>query len=106
MTRRQSRGDQAVRVEAGDDALTHVAEVQAVLRRLPQVQEAVVVVREFKQGARQLVRGVVPGGSFDPKRLHAHLESVFLQGLMPMAFVPVSSLPLTDSGQVDEQVLA
>jgi acyl-CoA synthetase (AMP-forming)/AMP-acid ligase II/short-subunit dehydrogenase involved in D-alanine esterification of teichoic acids/acyl carrier protein len=94
-----------MRVEARDDTISHVAEIEAVLRRLPQVQEAVVVVREFKPGDGQLVAYVVPEGSFHPKRLHAHLESVFLQGLVPMAFVPVSSLPLTGSGQVDKQVL-
>lgn len=88
-----------------DDAMTRTPEIEAAIRGLPEVHDAVVVVRECVPDGRQVVAYVVPDGPFDPQRLHAQLGSGLRGSVPSMAFVPVSSLPLTVSGETDEEAL-
>lgn len=93
-------------VKTRNDAATRIDEIEAVLRGLPQVQDAVVRVRKRERGGREVVAYVVPSGPFDPQRLRAELASRPPHGVTPAAFVAMSSLPLTPAGQVDEGILA
>jgi amino acid adenylation domain-containing protein len=81
-----------VRVEPG--------EVEAALRRQPDVREAAVLVREGR-----LVAYVVAPAA-DPRALRAALEEVLPEAMIPTAFVPVPELPRTPSGKLDRRALA
>lgn len=83
-----------------------LAEIEATLSQLPQVHEAAVLVRADEAGDQRMVAYVVPAGPFNLERLHAQLESMLPQGVPPIIYVPVFSLPLTVSGKVDQEALA
>ena len=92
--------------EVRDGAGTRTLEIEGVIRALPEVNDAIVVVRECVPGGPQVVAYVVPDGPFEPQRLQAHLGSRLPGSVPSIAFVPVSSLPLTVSGDVDEEALS
>ncbi|NES18616.1 MAG: SDR family NAD(P)-dependent oxidoreductase [Symploca sp. SIO3E6] len=53
-----------------------------------------------------LVAYVVVAGLWKPQQLHSYLEQQLPPYMMPGAYVPLSSLPLTQKGKVDELALA
>ena len=99
-------GKGLIEAKGPEEIVTRVAAIEAVLCRLPEVREAAVVVREHDSAGRQAVAYIVSEGPFNSQRLHADLASLLSESAMPIAIVPVSSLPVTAAGCVDEQVLA
>ncbi|HSU16596.1 non-ribosomal peptide synthetase [Longimicrobium sp.] len=83
------------RVEAG--------EVEAALRRHPDVRECAVVAREDAAGGRRLVAYVE--GEADGAVLRAHLRRSLPEYMIPGAFVVLGRLPLTPSGKLDRKAL-
>ncbi|QTZ90350.1 non-ribosomal peptide synthetase [Streptomyces auratus] len=82
-------------------------EVEAVLRRCPDVREATVAVRDDLPGGRCLVAYVVPdagqGFSEEPvrKELRAHLPEY----MVPAHLVRLERLPVTANGKLDRRAL-
>ncbi|OXM62111.1 non-ribosomal peptide synthetase [Amycolatopsis vastitatis] len=81
-------------------------EVEAALRALPEVADAVVVARR-DDGHARLVAYVVPadGSTADPARLRTALKETLPDHLVPSVFVPLERLPLATSGKVDRRAL-
>ncbi|WP_216207580.1 non-ribosomal peptide synthetase [Amycolatopsis aidingensis] len=77
-------------------------EVEAALKRHPQVREAAVVAHG--EPAR-LVAYLVADGAVEPARLRADLTATLPDHLVPSGFVPVGALPLTPNGKVDHAAL-
>ena len=75
--------------------------IERVLLTTAGVKDCHVMIRQ-----RELVAYVVPSESFSPALLHSHLLSQLPSYSLPYAYVPVSCLPLTAKGEVDEQALA
>lgn len=82
-------------------------EVEAVLRRHPTVQTAVVLLREPSPGGLQLVAYVTPitGESVRSSRLRTFLREQLPDCMVPARFVTMKSLPLTANGKLDRQAL-
>ncbi|MDX3187036.1 non-ribosomal peptide synthase/polyketide synthase [Streptomyces sp. MN03-5084-2B] len=76
-------------------------EVEAALRKHPDVTEAVVVART-DGGHQRLVAYVVPGA---PAELRDFLGASLPAHLVPSAFVPLDRLPLNPSGKLDRRAL-
>ncbi len=81
-------------------------EVEAALRRLPGIRDAVVVARDGAQGLRQLVAYLVvhdgrPAGS----ELRRGLASSLPDYMIPSQFVTLDALPLTANGKIDRAAL-
>lgn len=95
-----------MRGEVRDTAMLRALEIEEAIRGLPEVHDAFVAARECVPGGPQVVAYVVPDGPFDPPRLRGNLGSRLPEGVPSIAFVPVSSLPLTVSGEVDEEALS
>src|SRR5262245_33118976 len=85
--------------------LLDASRLEAALLRHPSVADCVVLPRPIEADGQQLVAYVVPVGPFAPDLLEAYLQELVPAGAKPSAYVPAAVLPLTPSGQVDEQAL-
>ncbi|HEY3502280.1 MAG TPA: amino acid adenylation domain-containing protein [Actinocatenispora sp.] len=82
------------------------AEVEAALAAHPRVRRAAAVADTDPRGERRLVAYVVPDG--DPPAaddLRAHAAAVLPDFMLPAAYRPVGSLPLTATGKLDRAAL-
>ena len=79
-------------------------EIEAVLRRQPGVDAAVVMVREDPPGDRRLVAYIV-AASPGIEEMRGRLKASLPEHMVPSAFVVLSALPLTANGKVDRQAL-
>ncbi|WP_208340948.1 non-ribosomal peptide synthetase [Aetokthonos hydrillicola] len=83
-----------------------LTEIEAVLHNHPQIQQAVVIVREDIPGNKRLVAYVdTIERSLTSNQLREFLTSKLPQYMMPSAFVIVDSLPLTANGKIDRKAL-
>jgi len=80
--------------------------VAAALLSEPSVSDCAVLAKTTDLDEQELVAYVVPAESFVPERLQAHLLS--WKPALPdkIALVPVSSVPLLPTGEVDSEALA
>ncbi|MFL5542253.1 MAG: amino acid adenylation domain-containing protein, partial [Longimicrobiaceae bacterium] len=74
-------------------------EVEAALRREPDVADCAVVAREDEPGEKRLVAYVVGVASAD--ELRARLRHSLPEYMVPAAFVSLEALPLTPTGKLD-----
>ncbi|AHH98173.1 non-ribosomal peptide synthetase [Kutzneria albida] len=83
------------------------AEVEAALTALPGVSLAAVVARE-DGGPRRLVGYVVAAEDHEPDgtELRRQLGATLPDYLVPAAIVPLSTLPLNNSGKIDRRALS
>ncbi|MFI0776430.1 non-ribosomal peptide synthase/polyketide synthase [Streptomyces sp. NPDC021212] len=85
-----------------------LGEVEAALARHPDVQAAVVTVREDEPGLKRLVGYVVPAGGATPPRaaeLRAAAARLLPAHMVPSAFVVLDAFPLTPHRKIDRQAL-
>jgi len=79
-------------------------EIEAVLRRSPDVRDAIVRVIE-DEGEARLVAYVVPEQDATPATLKGFLTERLPHYMIPAAFVALAEFPLTPSGKIDRQRL-
>ena len=85
-----------------------LGEIEAQLEKHPEVRQAVVVVREDREGDRRLVAYVLPpshAGAPSDKLLREHLKKTLPDYMVPQHFVALEAMPLTPSGKVDKRAL-
>lgn len=80
-------------------------EVEALLRRLPQVSDAAATVRKRTDGDRQITAYVSSHSSIDPEALRRHMLDLAPDHLVPAHFVVLRDLPRTPNGKVDRAAL-
>ena len=78
-----------------------LADIETALLLVTGVEQAYVLAHQT-----YLVAYVVVAGPWKPQQLHSHLQQQLPPYMMPQAYVPLSSLPLTLKGKVDEVALA
>ena len=97
------RADQQVKIRG---FRIELGEIEAALTGVPGVAQTAVVARNTTHEAR-LVAYVVPmpGMPLDPETLHLFLAERLPDYMVPAAFVPLASLPLTRNGKLDRRAL-
>ncbi|HEU4556351.1 MAG TPA: amino acid adenylation domain-containing protein, partial [Longimicrobium sp.] len=80
-----------------------LGEIEAVLRRRPEVRECLVVLREDRPGDRRLVAYVV--GDADEAELRENLRRTLPEYMVPAAFVVLDAFPQTATGKLDRKTL-
>ncbi|SOU12844.1 linear gramicidin synthetase subunit C [Xanthomonas arboricola pv. fragariae] len=97
------RNDQQVKIRG---FRIELGEIEAALAAAPDVDEAVVAVREDR-GDRRLVAYVVsaPGVTLEIADLRERLAATLAAYMIPAAFVVLDALPLTINGKLDRAAL-
>ena len=81
-------------------------EIESTLVENPAIRKAVVLVRENSPGERQLVAYYVSiDDSIDKRQLQQYLSTRLPNYMMPIAYVKLSSFPVTSSGKLDRDAL-
>ncbi|MBD2515972.1 amino acid adenylation domain-containing protein [Nostoc sp. FACHB-973] len=81
-------------------------EIETILSQHPQVQQAVVTVREDEPGNKYLTAYVVgETETLTSSELRQFLKQQLPEYMIPAAFVMLKTLPLTPNGKVDRRVL-
>ena len=84
-----------------------LGEIEAALASHPHVKQCVVIASEDAHGDRRLVAYFVPtaGSAVSTGELRQLLSKTLPAYMIPAAFVPLSSFPLTPSGKLDRKAL-
>ncbi len=80
-----------------------LGEIEAVLLSHPEVRQAVVVAHQDESGDKRLVAYVA--GEASPRDLRAHTLNTLPDYMVPTAFVPLETMPLTPNGKIDRAAL-
>jgi amino acid adenylation domain-containing protein len=82
-------------------------EIEAFLEKCPGVRQAVIVLREDREGDMRLVAYLVAAatGAASAAVLRAALAAALPEYMVPSAFVFLDALPLTDNGKIDRKAL-
>ncbi len=82
-------------------------EIEAYLRTLSTIKDALVIAVEDAQGTRHLVAYVVlkEGRSLTVEELRSHLDNLLPKYMVPSIFVPLERLPLTPNNKIDRKAL-
>ena len=78
--------------------------IEAALLADPAIDDCVVLQRKTATPTPELVAYVVATGLFSPQQIESRLKAIPLTQL-PSAYVPLVSLPLTATGEIDTQAL-
>ncbi|MBO1537085.1 non-ribosomal peptide synthetase [Pseudomonas sp. OA65] len=84
-----------------------LGEIEAQLLALPQVREALVIVREDSPGDKRLVAYLIAddGVVLESSALRSQLAGVLAEHMLPSAFVTLDAWPLTTNGKLDRNAL-
>jgi acyl-coenzyme A synthetase/AMP-(fatty) acid ligase len=100
----KGRVDQQVKIRG---FRVELEEIEAVLESIPQIRQAVVLLRDFGADDQRLVAYVLPceTADLDPLEIRKHLSGSLPEYMVPAHVVTLSSMPLTPNGKVDRLAL-
>ncbi|MBD8514514.1 amino acid adenylation domain-containing protein [Photobacterium sp. CAU 1568] len=98
------RNDQQVKIRG---FRIECGEIEAVLQTHPQVLDAVVDARSDRHGDKHLIAWFVSGEGCEPDGagLRDYLTSLLPNYMVPVAFMPIDTIPLSPNGKLDRRAL-
>lgn len=88
------------------NSLIEPQQIESALLNDSSIDDCVVRARATRNAETQLVAYVVSTGAFTPERWQAQLQESLPSHKLPAAYVALTALPLTATGEVDEDSLA
>ena len=84
-----------------------LGEIESALREIPDIQDAVVALREDSPGAKRLVGYVVPAGERLPlaEEITRRLKLVLPSYMIPVGYCTLEKIPLSHTGKIDRKLL-
>ncbi len=83
-----------------------MGEIEAALQSIPNIKQAVVLVRELKIGSRSLVAFFVPYQKYlNPSEIASALKDKLPSYMIPSDFIQLDAFPITRNGKVDRKRL-
>ena len=82
-----------------------LGEIEESLKRLPEIHDAAVIVREDQPGDQRLVAYLVASSKIQSAQIRAQLQDRLPVHMIPSAFVFLERLPLTPNGKIDRKSL-
>jgi len=84
-----------------------LGEIDSLLKRHPDVQDAITMAREDQPGNPRLVTYVLPANEHAPTadELRTFVQKELPEYMTPAVFTPLATFPLTPSGKVDRRML-
>lgn len=79
--------------------------IEIALLKIPSVEDCYVLDRETSGKELQKIAYVVSTGRFIPQHVHEVLPPLFPSEELPHAYVSLTHLPFTETGEVDEEAL-
>ncbi len=80
-------------------------EVEAAIRRMPEVEDAIVKGFDNEKGSRYLCAFYIAGRELDRDEFSAHLDRLIPRYMHPGAYIRMGSFPLNANGKVNRLVL-
>ncbi|RLJ80977.1 non-ribosomal peptide synthetase, partial [Pedobacter alluvionis] len=80
-------------------------EVENALLAMEEIEEAVILFEEAKNGEKQMIAFIVAQKPLLSRTLHQHLLSLLPRYMMPGKFVQLEKMPLLDNGKTDTKKL-
>lgn len=79
--------------------------IEENLLKNPAIADCIVLIHERELGVQELVAYIVPQGVFSAERIEAHARALLPAFMVPCIYVPLTTLPMMPSGEVDETAL-
>ncbi|MWV42597.1 amino acid adenylation domain-containing protein [Paenibacillus sp. HJL G12] len=96
------RADQQVKIRG---VRIEMNEVRSQLISLPEVEDAVVVVREEASGDKELCAYVIASDKLPSREWRRKLKDKLPEAMIPAYIVAIDAIPLTPNGKVDRRAL-
>jgi amino acid adenylation domain-containing protein len=82
-----------------------LGEIESVLRECQLVNQAVVLLKENKDGKKELVSYIVGKDQYDRQVVILHLKGKLPDYMIPTVWIELDSLPLNTNGKIDKKAL-
>jgi amino acid adenylation domain-containing protein len=82
-----------------------LGEIEQVLNQAPGIAQAVVVMREDKQGNKRLIAYLVPKNGYQKESVDTFLRTALPEYMVPAVLLTLEELPLTAIGKIDKKRL-
>ncbi|MCK5055061.1 MAG: amino acid adenylation domain-containing protein, partial [Candidatus Aminicenantes bacterium] len=80
-------------------------EVENRLKRVEQIKDAVITLKEEKNGEKRLYAYIIPAADFELPTLRRNLGRNLPAHMLPSRFFEIDRIPLTTNGKIDRQAL-
>jgi amino acid adenylation domain-containing protein/non-ribosomal peptide synthase protein (TIGR01720 family) len=82
-----------------------LAEIEATLTQLSEIEQVVVILREDRPAENRLVAYFIARHKLDASNLRQYLKTRLPDYMIPSAFVQIEQMPLTANGKLDRRAL-